>query len=136
MAQGESNVLPLCGWSETPQHILTKNWLSENLPQKALRCRHRTLKSTAFRGQKTAPQQPSNTPYRGGSADMWPGCSEQVCSAGSSQQELGREKAGKLSHGLYHGHPSQPGMRASLSSLLLTINSSPVREDSRARRRA
>lgn len=44
------------GCSEVPQHILTKKWPPENVPQKALRCSRTALKSTAFGGQKNGPQ--------------------------------------------------------------------------------
>lgn len=81
------------------------------------------------------PSDPPKHHNRGGSAEAWVGHSERVCGTGSSQQELGRERAGKAGDGLYHGHPSPAGSaQASLSSLLLAINSSPAREDGRARR--
>lgn len=53
----------------------------------------------------------------GGFANMWVSRSEQGCRAVSSQQELGKEKAGKPSDGLYQGHPSQPGTRESFPLL-------------------
>lgn len=93
MAQEEVNVL--CGWSEMPQRIPTKRWLSENQPQKASRCRPRMLNSRAFGGQENLPQR-LQTIITGGSAGT------QLIRAGlqcwGSSQDL--EKSGAAGEGL------------------------------------
>lgn len=104
--------------SEMPQRILTKKWPSANPPQQAPRCRRRTHIYSLWGTEECSPVTLQNTITGESSADAWVGHTEGLRSAGSSQQELGREKAGKPGDGLYHGHPSQPGTGESLPSPL------------------